>query len=74
MTTTRFPVFGLCFLARFLEDLYGAVVLAYRFHLVSNFVSLRFSFPAYREETGNEQRYYNRITSGRRGGGLQRTF
>ncbi len=56
MTTTRFPVFGLCFLARFLEDLYGAVVLAYRFHLVSNLVSLRFSFPDYREETGNEQR------------------
>ena len=71
MTTTRFPVFGLCFLARFLEDLCGAVVLAYRFHLVSSLVSLRFSFPDYREETGNEQSYYNRITSGRQGGGFR---
>ena len=67
MTTTRFPVFRPYFSARFLEDLCGAVVLAYRFHLVSILVSLRFSFPAYREETGNEQRYYNRSMRGRWG-------
>ena len=71
MTTTRFPVFRPYFSARFLEDLCGAVVLAYRFHLVSILVSLRFLFLVYREETGNEQRYYNRITSGRQGGGFR---
>ena len=50
----RFPISDAGFLACFLLIVGRTEVLALRFCFVSNPVSLRFSFPAYREETGNE--------------------